>query len=297
MWFLFLFIMSFATVTSFPPMEDPNLFEGDMILTPDQLTAIKNGEFNRDLPLAATRRPWPKLIAYDLFGLKTIPKARKVIEDAFRDYHKHTCLRFIPRTNERAYLQFYEGGGCSSRVGYWGGKNTISLGKACWTKNIAIHEIMHSLGFHHEQSRPDRDKYVKILMENVLDYAKDNFNKYGNDRIDSLGSPYDFSSVMHYNDTTFAKHGTKTILTVDPKNQKLLGKKNGLSKQDIYQINKLYKCADEKPMTIPVIPTLDPSCSDTYAHCDRYDSYCKSTKSDSLTRWVKKSCRKQCNFC
>lgn len=48
---------------------DPNLFEGDMILTPDQLTAIKNGEFNRDLPLAATRRPWPKLIPYDLFGL------------------------------------------------------------------------------------------------------------------------------------------------------------------------------------------------------------------------------------
>ncbi|XP_057297336.1 protein SpAN-like [Hydractinia symbiolongicarpus] len=162
-------ILFAATVTCYPPMEDPNLFEGDMILSPDQLERIQKGEFNRDLLLAATRHPWPKLIPYDLYGLKTIPKARKVIEDAFREYHKYTCLRFIPRTNEFAYLQFLNGQGGSSMVGYKRGrKNTISLVPTCWTKGIAIHEIMHSLGFHHEQSRPDRDKYIRVVDDNVL---------------------------------------------------------------------------------------------------------------------------------
>lgn len=35
----------------------------------------------------------------------------QAIKDAIEDYHKFTCIRFKPRTNERQYLYFYRGPG------------------------------------------------------------------------------------------------------------------------------------------------------------------------------------------
>ena len=36
---------------------------------------------------------------------------RKAIEKAIAEYHKNTCIRFIKKTTETAYLSFYKGGG------------------------------------------------------------------------------------------------------------------------------------------------------------------------------------------
>ena len=49
---------------------DPNLFEGDMVLNPEEIKAILSGAyFNKAMPLAATKQPWPWIIPYDLYGL------------------------------------------------------------------------------------------------------------------------------------------------------------------------------------------------------------------------------------
>ena len=57
----------------------------------------------------------------------------------------------------------------------------------------------------------------------------------------SLGSPYDYNSIMHYPRTAFSKNGKPTIQAIgDPK--KPIGQRKGLSTEDILQLDELYKC-------------------------------------------------------
>ena len=75
-----------------------------------------------------------------------------------------------------ASLFIYLSCSCSSYVGHYKNRvNWISLAGGCWSKGIVMHEIAHSLGVFHEQSRPDRDHYVKIHLENIptSEYQKD----------------------------------------------------------------------------------------------------------------------------
>ena len=63
---------------------------------------------------------------------------------------------------------------------------------------MITHELGHVLGFHHEQTRPDRDYYVKIHKENIPDHLEYNFRKFTWAVIQNLGVPYDYLSIMHY---------------------------------------------------------------------------------------------------
>jgi len=57
-----------------------------------------------------------------------------------------------------------------------------------------MHELFHSLGITHEQSRSDRDDNVRILWDNVKTRNKNNFRV----SITENRNPYDMSSIMQY---------------------------------------------------------------------------------------------------
>lgn len=61
------------------------------------------------------------------------------------------------------------------------------------------------------QARPDRDKYVEIIEENISPRYKPDFDKVNRTLINSRGYPYDYRSIMHYSERTFTNTGGKTI--------------------------------------------------------------------------------------
>ena len=67
------------------------------------------------------------------------------------------------------------------------------------------------LGFWHEQSRADRDKYVKINTHNIIRGMEYNFLKYSLNKINHLQATYDTCSVMHYGPYAFSRNRRPTI--------------------------------------------------------------------------------------
>ena len=77
-----------------------------------------------------------------------------------------------------------------------------------WEGNIH-HELMHVLGFSHQQNRKDRDEYVSIKWNNILPDKQANFVKQST----SLDSdwPYDGHSLLHYHSKSFTANEEDTI--------------------------------------------------------------------------------------
>ena len=56
------------------------------------------------------------------------------------------------------------------------------------------------IGFYHEHTRVDRDRFVSVKWGNIPEDWKHNFYKCNerNQKCDKLTTPYDYGSIMHY---------------------------------------------------------------------------------------------------
>ncbi|XP_028564239.2 bone morphogenetic protein 1 isoform X4 [Podarcis muralis] len=192
-------------------------------------------------------RVWPDgVIPYVISG-NFSGSQRAVFRQAMRHWEKHTCVTFLERNDEDSYIVFtFRPCGCCSYVGRrGGGPQAISIGKNCDKFGIVVHELGHVIGFWHEHTRPDRDEHVSIIRENIQPGQEYNFLKMEYEEVESLGETYDFDSIMHYARNTFSKG--IFLDTIHPKYevngvQPVIGQRTRLSKGDIAQARKLYKC-------------------------------------------------------
>ncbi|KAG2463061.1 UVS2 protein, partial [Polypterus senegalus] len=162
------------------------------------------------------------------------------ITSAMTDFYSKACIQFIPWTNQKDYVSIEPQNGCWSSVGKVGGKQVVSLQRdTCLFKGVIQHELNHVLGFLHEQSRSDRDQYVRINWEYISPEYVSNFGKINTN---NLGTPYDYSSVMHYSRDAFSNTTNEYTITPIPNPNVTIGQRIGLSSMDIQRINLLYKC-------------------------------------------------------
>ncbi|XP_017890270.1 zinc metalloproteinase nas-13 [Ceratina calcarata] len=215
--------------------EMSGLFEGDIMLDIEE-EDVKNGLIN-------TKYRWPGgVVPYHIEESDFDEADIKVIKGAMEEYHQNTCIRFRPYNKTDIDYITIEGknSGCWSYVGRLGKGQVVNLqNPGCVRHGTVVHELMHAIGFYHQQSAADRDEWVTINWQNIQSGKEHNFNKYDDRTVTDYGIGYDYTSVMHYSSHAFSKNKEPTIT---PKKDNVeIGQRKGLSVKDLLKVVAMYK--------------------------------------------------------
>ena len=219
-------------------------FEGDILLGTteevEQRFEMHQNPTNKSLILRNENHLWKENTIIYSFHSGLSKKAKKIANKAIRHLKKHTSLSFVLRTNENAeqypdYVMISSSNkGCYSHIGRKGGKQLLNIGKGCRV-GATIHEFGHTLGLFHEQSRSDRNEYIKINYANIQSGKRSQFKKQPKG-IDF--GQYDYKSIMHYSAKAFSDNGKETITPLQDGIK--LSRHRKLSKGDIDAILHMY---------------------------------------------------------
>jgi len=194
---------------------------------------------------------WPNgVVPYEISSGYTTAE-KKVITDALATISRATnnCIKFVSRDwRTPTWVSVIPSSGCWSFMGkaVTSGVQQLSLQKnGCVYPPIVMHEFLHALGFAHEQTRPDRDTYIKIYPENIVPGMESNFQRFTNSEVSTLGEVYDYGSIMQYQSDAFSKNGKPTIKPILPGYEgweKYMGRGTTMSPQDIKKLKIYYGC-------------------------------------------------------
>jgi hypothetical protein len=153
-------------------------------------------------------------------------------------------IQFVAYTGQTDYVNFYfdpndNSGECEAIVGRAGGEQQVGgsggTSNPCAVGTI-LHEMGHTVGLWHEQSRPDRNTYVSVNYDNLIKGSISNFNQiYDNGQETTL---FDYASIMEYPAFSFSRNGGPAIESIPPGIP--LSNYNGYTAADIDGIERLY---------------------------------------------------------
>ena len=153
-------------------------------------------------------------------------------------------IQFVARTTQADYVNFNFNPGdfsgeCEAVVGRAGGEQQVGGSGACTVATI-LHEMGHTVGLWHEQSRPDRNTYVSVNYSNLIKGSIGNFNQLY-DNAQTFGTYFDYASIMEYPAFSFSRNGGPAIES-NPAGIPL-SNNSGYSAADIDGIERLYGSA------------------------------------------------------
>ncbi|XP_062387045.1 meprin A subunit beta-like isoform X2 [Sardina pilchardus] len=228
-----------------------DLFEGDIKLPP---------KFDKNAIIDPMYR-WPTPIPLE-FDSSLDLNARGVITKALEKFRLKSCIDFKIRDTELYYITILKDVGCFSHVGYnYMADQPLSIGDRCDYVSTVTHEILHALGFWHEQSRPDRDDHISIFWDNIEPGMEGNFAKNHHAVATMQRTAYDYKSLMHYGKDAFSTGLGSTIYTKKQEFQNIIGQRQDLSPTDVLELNLLYGCTS-------TVTYLDGCDFEGYMKCD-----------------------------
>lgn len=228
-------------------MLHPDLPEGYVLIEGDiQVRLPENGPLSTFGPATY----WTSTIPFNFHANVTAQNQQRAI-DAMDQIALRAGIAFVPRTSQSDFIQFHDSDGNNSPVGRQGGMQTINI--ASWGNQIVIvHELFHSLGFQHEQTRPDRDQFVTINLANVCQNCCSGGSCSHNFELHSDSSRYgfyDFDSLMHYDGLAFSINSQPTIAVNQPFTaewQDAIGQRNHFSFFDEVTVRGIYPFGNDR---------------------------------------------------
>jgi hypothetical protein len=199
------------------------------------IDSLINGDSETRAVKKETIQAWPNgEFHYWLDGDFTATD-RANLQDAMDEWESVCGIRFIEMSSGGQYVyRIYKV--VDPNIG---GASTLGYSMYPYYKFVSnykgtiMHELAHGMGFSHEHQRFDRDSYVTVNYDNIMEGYESNFAiipEYLRGVLHSkVYASYDYDSIMHYPAYGFSDNGLPTI---DAHGQSI-GQRNHLSAGDI----------------------------------------------------------------